>query len=378
MVQFLSTVYYLIFASICTFFIHRISNYYQKREKSTSRCKLKVGFLELYCIILIIFVVFFCSFRVINSDDSINIGGTDSFAYMSQFMDSTGTIIEQLSRFYGWEPLHSISLWIVRSFTDNYTVYLVLYYICMSLFLIKYAKMFTLNKRWIIATFALMCFFLESFNTQRNTFAVFAAFFVYDALIKKKYLKALFISLLITCIHFSGVILFFVCGILIFAKHSRLDLKIVTFFYVIFSVVVSFVVVQFIPFLIKNNRLNYYSENEMNISIPMLLTFMFVVMVFVLFCNDFDYNTNACSSLYISFAPMFIFQFYYSITYRMMLYSIPLLYVLLSYYKDYFRNKNVSYFILYFICTMLILFRITVFILGKNRDIGLYCNVFFS
>ena len=131
--------------------------------KEKGKVTINIYALTVQCI-CIISVVLFCAFRKIDA----GVGGTDAYAYMLQFFSSTGTLTEQLQRFYGWEPLHAFSLWIVRAFTDEYRVYLIFYYILLSLLMMKCAKVFDFNKQSFLSVLALVLLSINSFNTQRN------------------------------------------------------------------------------------------------------------------------------------------------------------------------------------------------------------------
>lgn len=374
--QTISTVYYVLFAALSSFLIHRISRHQTLQGNHVKGKKGVIGYADLYSLLLILLVILFCAFRKIDE----NIGGTDAYAYMIQFKQSTGTITDQIIRFRGWEPLHAISLWIVRKFTDEYRAYLVIYYIIMSLFLIKYSKMIKLNKNWFLATFGLMLLFLNSFNTQRNTFAMFASIYILDALLKRRYKRGIIIILLISGFHFSALIWFVVIGASMFIRFLKGDVKTKLFTYIVLSSVLSFAALRFFPYIVRGKRLGVYVNVGSSLSVPMLLIFLFVVLVFVVYYRDMmDYTQHddmvTISTLYVAFAPMFIFQLHYSIMYRMMLYSIPVLYILLTKYKIFFKNRgnnNVS--IVYFICNMIYVFRFLPFMIG-GTDIGLYANI---
>lgn len=370
-------IHYFLFAIVTSLLIHLISKYQRNGERVKREFAVTIGYAELYELLLILIVVLFCAFREIEVD----VGGTDAYAYMMQFKYSTGSLKEQLFNFRGWEPLHVISLWIVRRLTSEYRVYLSLYYIIMSLFLIKYAKMIRLNKRWFLATFGLMIVFISSFNTQRNTFAVFAGIFILDALLKGNYKRSIIYVILITGFHFSALIWFIIIGASMFIRFFKGSVKWKLFGYLIVSSAASVVALRLFPSLVGGNRLGVYIDSGSSISIPMLIAFVFVLMVFLRYYQQIQYMPKykdiiTLSTLYIAFAPMFIFQMQYSIMYRMMLYSIPVLYILLSKYKDYSANKRNGLSPVYLACDIIIILRIIPFF-TENNDIGAYTNILF-
>lgn len=366
---------FAVFAACSTWLIHKISFHYHRRGPKTESGTIEIGYYEVFSLLLILLVVFFCVFRTIDVDS----GGTDAYVYQTQFAQSTGSLFEQLTRFEGWEPLHAVSLWIVRCVTEEYRVYLVLYYILMALFLIKYAKMIKLDRKWLLATFALMLLFLNSFNTQRNTFAVFASLFVLDALLKKKHIRAAIYVLVITGFHFSALIWFVVIGASVFIRFFRGSMKRKLIGYMIVSSAASLAGLRLFPILAGDHRLAFYINAGSSLSIPMLFTFLFVFIVFLLYYrmivdkSDGD-DTVMLSILYLSFAPMFVLQMQYSILYRMMLYSIPVLYIVLAKYKEVFSKggSRVSY--VYIACNLVYLLRIALFY-RDFADLGNYSSV---
>ncbi len=368
-------IYYFLFAFVTSILIHLISKHQRNDERFKKSFTVSIGQAEFYEFLLIIIIVLFCAFRKIDVD----IGGTDAYTYMIQFNQSTGSLIDQLYSFRGWEPLHAISLWIVRKFTSEYKVYLTLYYILMSLFLIKYAKMIRLNKRWFLATFGLMILFISSFNTQRNTFAIFAGIYILDVLLKGKYKKSIIYVLLVSLFHFSAIIWFIIIGAAMFIKYFKGSIKWKLFGYFIISSAISIMGLRLFPSIVSGNRLGVYINSGSSISIPILIAFIFILIVFFLYYQRFYNNSKydeiiTLSALYIAFAPMFIFQIYYSIMYRMMLYSIPVLYILLAKYKDYFVEEKKGVSVLYLVCDMIYILRILSFFIESN-DIGVYSSV---
>lgn len=375
----ISKLYYMIFALISTWLIYEISKSYHRKRNyvKSNRNTITLDCTELYSLLLIIIVVLFCAFREID----YGVGGTDAYAYMMQFSQSIGTFSEQLIRFRGWEPLHAASLWIVRLFTDEYRVYLVIYYVVMSFFLIKYAKMVCLNKRWLLATFALMLFFLNSFNTQRNIFAVFASFFILDKLLKKEHKKALVLILIIMGFHFSAAIWFVVFGATMVIRYFKGNIKIKLVGYVLVSSLLSIMALRMFPVIVDNTRLSVYLNSESSFSIPMFLAWFMVMVFFLIYYREMkNYSEDVIllSIIYISFLPMFIFQLQYAIMYRMMLYTLPVLYIVLSEYLDFFSKKYGNYNLLNFVVNIMILIRILPFIMAEEvGDIGTYSNVLF-
>lgn len=330
---------------------------------------------RLVYIIFFATIIIFCAFRTIES----GIGGTDAYGYLLQFKNSTGGLFEQLARFRGWEPIHAISLWIVRKFTEDYRIYLCLYYFLLGMCLIKYCTKYELDSKSFITSFALVLYMLNSFNTQRNTFAVYMGFYLLDALDNKKYKKAIIISLIATGIHFSGAIFLISIGGFYFLRYIKGNYYRKLGIYVVFSLVAAALISRLIPTIVGSTRLSIYSSSS-NVSVSMLLAFVFITVFQLGYKRQIEEDEEllTLSTLYITFAPMFVFQLYYSILYRLMLYSIPVLYVVIWKYKNMLMSKkNAIAYTFYIVFDVIMLTRVIPFFLAEFSDIGAYSNILF-
>ena len=366
---------YVVFAFIGAIFLHIISTLYHKKIVFTDRVATQTLY-YITCILFIIFIIVFCAFREIG----IKIGGTDANGYRLQFLDSTGSFIEQLKRFAGWEPLHFTSLWFVRKITDNYTIFLIILYFVVSLLLIKYAKLFELNINYFLSSYLLLLLVINSFNIQRNIFAVFLGFFVIDAIIQGKYKKATIITFLIVGFHFSAALYFLIILSFLLIKYIKGNPKYKLVGYLIISSVLSIGISICAPFILGSSRLSVYKAGG-NISYSMLMSFIIIVLFHRLYLKDIQDNMriNALTILYISFMPMFVFQLFYSIMYRMMLYSLPVLFILLAEYKKLLIKSRDRYAVVFFlIFEVLLVARIISFFVSDIVDLGNYYNYFFE
>ena len=340
---------YASYAAVVSLLMLMISKYGYKKDSAIVRDMktIRIGWpTVLYEIILIFVVVLFCAYREID----VRAGGTDAYGYKLQFLSSTGSIGEQLTRFWGWEPIHALSMWAVRAFTEDYRVYLILYYILLSLMMIKISRMYEFRKGSYISLFALALFSLDSFNTQRNTFAAFMGFLIVGYLKDNKYKKALLVAMVATLIHFSAAIYLVSIAGFYYIRYVKGTYKNKLMIYVTVSMLLSVVVSRYIPVIVGGTRLAVYTSSS-NVSVPMLLAFIAIaVFQFLKYRElDEDVDTAVLSTLLITFAPMFVFQLFYSIMYRMMLFSIPIMYVLIWRYKTYLRGKRDAFSIVYYI-----------------------------
>ena len=149
-----------------------------------------------FSVLLTIILVFFC-FRYIGVIDGVNYGGIDAIVYRNRFLNATGGLIEGINS-QSNEPLYGLLVYSVRLFTDNFTVFLVVYYaITLALIFRVLSKININNPYYIIVIFVAICMPLhESMNLMRNCLAYFITLNSFIAIQNKKYLQSIVILLL--------------------------------------------------------------------------------------------------------------------------------------------------------------------------------------
>lgn len=151
-------------------------------------------------------LVFFAAFRVVGGIVSV---GTDASAYVELFRNSSSYTFDW-SRFIRMkqnEPLFYIMATIVRSFTDSYTIFFIIYYgIIVSCYLKFIAKQY--KKGLCLAPLLyVIIIYLASFNTMRSAMGVAFGLLAYNALVEKKDIKAICMIIIGMLFHISSAIL---------------------------------------------------------------------------------------------------------------------------------------------------------------------------
>lgn len=372
MLSFTDIIIYGVYAILVAALLYLTSIYKNNEELGSENAKRN----RVICAILIIaIVVIFSAFRLITENE----GGTDAFVYREQFLNSNVPFFQQFVNLSGFEPLHVLSLWLVRAFTDNYTVYLVLYYIILALLLIKIAGMYEWHKGGFLSLFAIVLFSVTSFNTQRNTFAVFFSFLIVDQLRKGRYRKAVLLGIITTLIHFSAAIYFIVILGFYYLKYVKGDYNRKLGVFVCLSLAAAAFISVLVPFVTSGTRLSNYSV-EFSFSLPMFVLFVFLAafpfFVYLNYAKDPDFTT--LWTILVLFSPMFVFQMFYAIMYRMMLYCVPVMYTMIWKYKNLIiKDPKDSTVFFYCLLNIALIVRILTNIVGGNSDIGSYTNVLF-
>lgn len=384
MLRLIDVVIYSLFALVITFLVQVISQTKQKRSELyirqrpwlTMNVREKQMFFWTAVAILLVCMVLFCSFRRIGE----GYGGTDSPTYLDQFNNSTGYLREQFVRFRfrDWEPMHTLALWLVRKYTDNYRVFLIIQYFIYSLLFIRYALLLDLDRRSTLSTFVLVLFFLDSFSAQRNTFAALVSLLVFECIYKKKYTKSVLLAILATLFHYSGFILFFAIGCSYFWRKIRGSYSQKLVVYTVFVIFVSALSGNILTYFFNDTRYSYYMPS-INLPYGMIMMYLLILMLSFYLHDELrkDRLSLDLTVWYVSMIPSYVFQLYYPIMYRTMLYMLPASYILLWKYKQYLGNKKstVSYVLYCGVNCMLLIRALQFFTTEVPSYIGQYANI---
>ncbi len=172
------------------------------------RHKYKIQYKTIYFLFLLFFLIYF-SCRAIYVDDGVHIGGADAIVYKGRFEEANLSLFQSIKK-QEYEPGYAILVYIVRLFTDNFTVFLVVYYLIVFL-LIGYS-LNRINFKSGIVSFSLIFIFIviplfDSMNLMRNMLAYFIALSSFLKMSKRKYSSGIILALLATSIHISAIIL---------------------------------------------------------------------------------------------------------------------------------------------------------------------------
>lgn len=360
---------YYVFAFITTVLLCLLSATYHNRIVDAGHQVINRKLHLVLIFLLWLEVVLFCAFRTI----SRGYGGTDAIAYKSFFENAIGGFNDYVNKYKDFEVLYLLTNWIVHKFTDNYQIYLVLYYTVMVGCLLKFCKMFKLNKYYYLGTLCLVFVLLQSFNLQRNILAVFLSFFVIDNIKNKQYLKAGIQIIILMGIHRSSVILFVpLFGIWLIEKIKGKK----TYLIVLYDIVVSSVILlgsSLIGTLFMGTRYSAYDVGTGSVALANVISLVFVLIIIRLRQTIIFMNKKLAFLIYfyILFIPLIALQSVFSIAYRMVLYTLPISYVLFSKIKEEFSlNKNYVNILINLMANAYLLYRVLSLALGSETHIG--------
>ncbi|MFC4025133.1 EpsG family protein [Oceanobacillus longus] len=280
--------------------------------------------------IIISYLIFtsFSVFRVIE----FGLGGNDAHNYKLIFNNANGNVIESLS-IQPYEPGYALIIWLSRAISEDYRVALFIIYSIMFIFLINFIKYISWSKYVPISIFLLLTMWLSSFNTLRVILAIFIGTYVYSLLFKKKYNYALLVAIIATTIHTAAIVLFPVIAIVkIIENRAKFRPSKLIFFIIILSGI-FLLSINIIEVFISGTSYELYIEYKEGA--VALGTYIVIIISFVLSLIKFNdlVEINPYNKILVVILPiglsLYVLQANFSIVYRMVLFFLPILYVLI-------------------------------------------------
>lgn len=367
---------YYVFAFICTLLVCCISMTYHRRIVNGNGRSINKEIKAFLIIMLWFIVVIFCAFRKI----SIGYGGMDAIQYKYMFENATGNFSDYLNRYTDFEFGYLFINWVIHKFTTSYHIYLIFLYTVLVLCLVKYAKIFVLNKYFYIGTYCLMLILLESFNTQRNTLAIFLSLYVLESILEKRYLKGILQTILICFLHISAIVYLVPiagCWLIKYIKGKKMYL--IAFYDIVASIGVVILSGVVTSVLTGTRYVAYVGDG----SIAWGNLYSIVLLLFIMFIrsNEISSNQKVLDLVFVNlmFIPVIIIQLKFSIAYRMILFVIPLAYIVFSEIKKQISSKrNFINIILLSGINIYFIYRIVNFAREIVIDIGIQYTWMFS
>lgn len=325
--------------------------------------------------------IWFSAFRVID----IGYGGIDALAYKKIFYNASGNIIESINNQF-YEPGYAIIIWFARTLSDNYSFALIIIYSIMFLFLKNLIKEISWSKYTPISIFLLLTLWLSSFNTLRVILAIFIATSVFILLSKRKYKSALLLTIIVISIHVSSIILIPIIFIVFtIEKKSKLNLSKLISLLLIF-ILFFLLSINIIESLLKGTRYEAYFYNEEIMLAWGTYLISFITFIFSLIKYKELIQLNKFNKVLVIILPisltLIIIQIYFPIAYRMVLFFLPILYLLIpDIIRTYKINstKKLIYLPIKLGLFSYLIYRIYIFLTLEINSVGIpYKNMLFN
>lgn len=290
-------------------------------------------------ILAYIFFIVFSVFRVID----VGLGGIDALGYKMIFENAGGSIIESINNQF-YEPGYSLIIWFSRTISEDYRVALFIIYTIMFLFIVNFIKNITYSRYTPVSIFLLLTLWLSSFNTTRVILAIFIGTYVYSCLLKRSYIKAILVAFIAISIHYSAIILLFIIVIHGLVENKSKIKKTKLLSLTVASSLFFLAVAYLLDSLLIGSRYQaYIGWNEGQLSTGTLIAIIISVIIGIKNYNELT-NINEYNRVFIialfAFIPFFIMQASYPIVYRIIMFSLPILYVLVP---DLIKSLKIRY-----------------------------------
>jgi hypothetical protein len=330
---------YLLILLVLTFFltIARKNTITLNREGIVFKRYSVIGIANL--ILAYVFFIVFSVFRVID----VGLGGIDALGYKRIFENAGGSIVESMNNQF-YEPGYSLIIWFSRTISEDYRVALFIIYTIMFLFIVNFIKNITYGRYTPVSIFLLLTLWLSSFNTTRVILSIFIGTYVYSCLLKRRYIKATLVAFIAISIHYSAIILLFI--ILIHGLvENKSKIKKARLLGLIAASTLFFLALAYLldSLLIGTRYQAYIDWNEGQLSTGTLIAIIISVIIGLKNYNELtninEYNRFFIIALF-AFIPFFILQSSYAIIYRSIMFSLPILYVLIP---DLIKSLKIRY-----------------------------------
>lgn len=276
--------------------------------------------LILFCSVVVL-LIFLSSFREIG-DYGTHIGGYDAFGYKAFFLGKL--------TYTHFEPGYVLLNKIVRLFTGNYAIFLMLVSFFMICCMIKFLK--EIDNYNFFLVFLLLCTYFSSFNTLRTIMAIFICLLVITKLSKNNYFAAIILALLATSLHVSSIIIFPVILLNYLFKSS----KKISYYKIIFLVILMSVCSFFVAYYSANYLSSTAYESYVNNGKLVINIYLFAALIFALAIKKYEklLTNNVINKTFIISLPIiflvFPMQIVMVITYRMIEFFLPLIYTVMA------------------------------------------------
>lgn len=328
-------------------------------------------------LLLLIFILYF-ALREIDG----KVGGLDAIVYKNRFLGATGNFWTAISS-QDNEIGYALFVVVVRYFTANFKIFLIIYYGILLLLannINKHIKRSAISfpLTWIFITLNIFL----SICLMRNQLSCFLAFNSLLYFSKKKYKSSFAYLLCAVSCHISAIILIF-CYLLYYCYHKRNWSLLKLIFCIIFLCITFLMGGALLKNILKNTKyIIYFSgDKQGDVGYGQLLRFILVFVIY-LYIKPIQKRTDRIDlhlMMILSIFAVFPLQIYISVIYRMFCmgaYSQTILLneSYLSYSKRYRKNKI----FLFAIALLVLAVELILFIKSSVPSYGLLPIIFNS
>ena len=353
---------FLVFSSLSIILISsfRYKKIYIYSEKSVSKVLLKLS--SAFRVIEYPREPFFIKNGVLH----IYQGGIDSVNYKYLY-DKVADIdfITFVRNVLTEEFIYYFSNWVFAYlFHLPFSYFLVFYYLLFSLCIIKLTKLISLDIHYILCIFCIQTMYLVGFNIFRQTIAVFFSIFIIEAMLQERYIKCFFLIIIGMGFHSTSIVFFIPLFGFYLLKNAIYNEKKI-YIYILLVCICFAIIGKGIKFF---NIRHSADTTKGALSYSWLATYIFLIFIYrrkKKYCSKYE---NKLYFIAICFIPIFVFQSIWAMAYRFMLFSKPIVYILLVRLA---KIKINTFDFLFYLITDLIFIGVIVSFISGIYQIGL-------
>ncbi|KUJ50598.1 EpsG family protein [Chryseobacterium sp. JAH] len=236
--------------------------------------KIKIKDNSIYYFLLFIFILI--------SGLRWKVGG-DTIAYQSVFKGIPtlkGLVNDFSNSNYTFEPLFTISLSIVKTFTDEFWVFQIIHAVFVNTIIFRFIKKYCEYKFFALLLYFFLYFVYFNMEILRESIAVSIFLLMYPLMEKKKLKKYYVLNIIAILFHYSSIIL------LVFPLLNKIKLTPKSVVLLICIVLALSGIFIFVPEAIQaflfteslSNKFNVYSIMTANINGTILNTLLFIIL----------------------------------------------------------------------------------------------------
>ena len=154
--------------------------------------------------------------------------GSDTYVYVDRFLNASGVAIDWnlFFQFQVQEPGFQLYMYLIRVFTDNYTVFFAITYFLIGSVYILYIRYFFHDKSDFIFLQIFIFYFVHNMSSMRSALGAMFLLLSFIALDKRQYKTACILTLVATMFHYTMLYNFYIIVLMWLLQKEKLPAKI--------------------------------------------------------------------------------------------------------------------------------------------------------
>lgn len=286
--------------------------------------------------------VFFAVYRDVTVDRTL-----DAYVYYNIFLRADLDFSAFLA-VSNVEIGYSFLVWVIKHIFDSNLVVLLIGHSVVYISYVYFWEKVSIQKYRLLVVLLICLDFFSAYYIYRNIISVALALVMMVKLSEKKYKSAIVFLAFAISVHYSALIM---CCVVVFniildKRETLSKSKIV--FYTLAAVVSTVASLGFLErFMLESDKYSTY-DNTGNLPVGTLICVIIVVLFSLVKLKVMIEKYPITRTLFLSLCLVFIIiplEMQFAIMYRMLLFFLPVLYIMLMYLQDIYKGSMGYYFI---------------------------------